>query len=360
MKITGMQAEEPNPLSADEHKKILGVSKSGDRTSPLTEQLADGSLRNGNGIHDPPEHNGNHVQPNGNQSRSSPAAAASGTSEHEAPISVLHSNDHQLEQPLNFELAADMHTNVSVGNYWPAQHQEEPAMFQNFQPVNPQQSIPTYGLNNNNSFPPQLQPFGSIGQPNYMPASHSQFSSPPGMHGISMMGNMGHMNGPMGNFSYQNAHNQNQRRAITAQHNYGSMSGKPMNARYPWGNQQNSWPSNQQPNMSPWTMALQQQKAMSRGPPVSMQPKNGPQSQARNHMSNMSMIQQKFNSKRSSPSGIMGAGAMKPTGYSGADAMDPSTGYQVCFSYFFVHLKLTSLVTSAILLSLLVVMSQGL
>lgn len=335
MKITGMQTEEVN-TSGDDHKRIQqqSVTKLGDATSPLSDVplASDSVLRNGNGIHIVESEiiDSNDRAPNGNQSRTSPIAPAIIGGEHEPPT-ILHNND-QLEQPLNFELAPDMHSNMSVGNYWPAQHQEEPAMFQNFQPMNPQQSIPTYGLNNNNSFPPQMQAFGSIGQPNYMPASHGQYSSPPGMHGMSMMGNMGPMNGPMGNFSYQNAHNQNQRRAITAQHNYGSMGGKPMNARYPWGNQQNTWPSsNQQTSMSPWTMALQQQKAMSRGPPVNMPQKNGPQSQTRNQMGNLSMIQHKFNSKRSSPSGMMGAGTMKPTGYSaGADALDPSSGYQVC------------------------------
>lgn len=325
-----------------------GSNVNGELVSKLSpshqDQLPDGPgqedsiVKNGtsNGVYET-EQDHSDKNSNGNHSRSSPAAGFE--PEQHAPI--LMNNEHHLEQqPLNFELGHDMQANVSVNNFWHGQHQEEP-VFQNFQTMNPTQSIPSYGLNNNNSFPPQM-PFGSIGQPSYMPGNHApQFSSPPGMHGMSMMGNMGHMNGPMSNFNYQNSHNQNQRRAITAQHNYGSMGGKPMNPRYPWSNHQHSYPSgNPQANMSPWTMALQQQKAMNRGPPMNMGPgpKNGQSVGNRNPPMNMNnlMVQQKYN-KRSSPNTMMGGGMMKPSGYNsggavGADGMsnmDPSNTYQV-------------------------------
>lgn len=326
MQIKGMQTEEGSSTSDEQNSK-----HSPSKTEHVSEPLSTDETIANNGIHENESENVDRNS-NGNQCRTSPAVVVESE-----PANIVQNTDQSLDQPLSFELGHDMHGNVSTNNYWHGQHQEEP-MFQNFQTMNPPQSIPSYGLNNNNSFPPQMH-FGSIGQPSYMPGAHGQFSSPPGMHGISMMGNMGPMNGHMGNFSYQNSHSQNQRRAITAQHNYGSMGGKPMNPRFPWNNQQNSWPNgNQQHSMSPWTMALQQQKAMNRGPPMNMGPgpKSGQSTASRNPHANINlMVQQKF-SKRNSPNPVMAGGATK-SGYNSGSVgapdvmgtMDSANNYQV-------------------------------
>lgn len=319
-----MQAEEgsntiDDHLTAPSNDKSNSAKQDGvSDVSAKEEQI----LKNGNGVHDESEICDG--QSNGSRSRNSPIA------EQEVP-----GDAGIVGQPLNFQLGSDVPNSISGNNYWQIPSQEDANVFQNFQPMNHPTMPPNYSLNNNNSFP-QPMPFGSIGQPtNFMPNNHGQFSSPPGMHG--MIGNVGSMNGPMNNMSYPNSHSQNQRRAITAQHNFGPMGGKSMNARFPW-NQQATWPNNtQQAAMSPWTMALQQQKAMNRGGGVNMSvsgKKGQSNIQQLNHtqpVNNSMMSQQKY-SKRSSPvpGNMSGSSAMKP-GYAGASEDGNITYHtQVC------------------------------
>lgn len=210
-----------------------------------------------NGTSDPPYTNGDQspTTAENNQARLSPQAA-------EGADLNLQSGTSILNQQLNFELESDMGNNFTLNNYWGPPQNDDSNMLPGFQSYNAP-GMPSYSLNNNNSFPQPL-PFGSIGQPSFMPGN-SQFSSPPGMPSMSMMSNIGPMNGPMGGFNFQASQNQNQRRAITAQHNYGSMNNKPLNPRFPWNNQPTPWPSNTPPtSVSPWTMALQQHRVMAR------------------------------------------------------------------------------------------------
>jgi len=163
----------------------------------------------------------------------------------------------------SLELGGDVASSFGSNQFWPpvSQQPDDVNIFQSVQ-MNGPIGMQNYGLNNNNSFP-QAMPFGSIGQSSYMPANNSQYGSAPG---IAMMNSMPMNNMPMGGYNYQQAcHNQNQRRAITAQHGFNSMGQKNTNARFPWGSQHSQWPNNSQASVSPWTVALQQQKAMNRG-----------------------------------------------------------------------------------------------
>lgn len=330
-----MQTEDGSNATEDH----LTSSKFSEKSKPEVDvenaTIDESSIKNGNGIHES-EKVVSEKQSNGGRAHGSPPIA------HSEPV-VLQSAD--ITQPLNFELGPDVQGNQASNNFWQMPPQEEQAMFHSFQPnpLNPPQSLPNYSLNNNNSFP-QPMPFGSIGQPpSYIPANHGQFSSPPGMHGhnMSMIPGMGPMNSPMGGMNYPNSHNsQNQRRAITAQHNYGSMGGKQMNARFPWSNQQSAWPNNNQPpNVSPWTMALQQQKALNRGGGaggMAMGPgsKKGQSNMHLNHGPSMGnpMMQHKYGKRNSlAASNNMVNGGPKGAygnGPSGAET-DPGLGYQV-------------------------------
>jgi len=323
MLVKDMQAEEGSKGTEDHSVHISPIDKSTNKQANRIEGAAvKEALHNGNGIQDIGDESSD-KQSSDSKSHGSPAAEQEMTS----------MQSHDMAQPLNFELDSEAQSDVSGRNFWQLPHHEDGNMFR-FQSINPPQSMPNYGLNNNNSFPQPVH-FGSIGQPtNYMP-NHGHFSSPPGMHNMSMMSNMG----PMGGMNYPNSHSQNQRRAITAQHNYGSMGGKPMNPRVPWSNQQNTWPNpgqppNMSPSMSPWTMALQQQKAMNRpGGNANMGPgsKKGQSGIPINHSASMNnmMMQQLRYGKRSSPVSSMKAGYPVSVGGESISTSDMSTNYQV-------------------------------
>ncbi|XP_067940949.1 cytoplasmic polyadenylation element-binding protein 2-like [Watersipora subatra] len=286
MKIKGMQSEEGSSTVDDHLTVALDKPRMKHDNSSDLDVPEENVLKNGNGVHEV-ESETCEGQSNSSRSRNSPAEQ-----EGHGDVSIV-------GQPLDFQLGTELPNNASSNNYWAGPPQED-NIFQNFQPMN-HPSVPNYSLNNNNSFPVS---FGSIGQPtSYMTNNHGQFSSPPGMHG--MMGNVASLNGPLSNMGYQNSHTQNQRRAITAQHNYGQMNGKPMNARFPW-TQQSGWPNTNQPAaMSPWTVALQQQKAVNRGSNMStsLSSKKGQSNIPLNHGQqslNNSLMSQKYN-KRSSP-----------------------------------------------------------
>lgn len=326
MQIKGMQAEEGSK-TVEDHLATTITDKAkhdGGHDIPIKEESV---LTNGNGMHDA-ETEVLERQSNGSRSHNSPSVDQAG-------------QDDAAGQPLNFQLGSDVPTHGSASNYWsvpPPPSQEEVNSFHNFQPMNPQ-SMPNYSLNNNNSFPQPMH-FGSIGQPtSYMPSNHGQFSSPPGMHGMNVVGNVGSLSGSMGGLNYQNSHHQNQRRAITAQHNFGPMGGKSMNARFPW-NQPNAWPNSNQQPLSPWTMALQQQKAVNRGGGggMTLNTKKGQsniQPNPSQSNANGPVISQPKYGKRSSPvpNNMTGGTGMKP-GYAGPSASEDSgINYhtQVCF-----------------------------
>lgn len=317
MQIKGMQADEGS-TAADDHlpanfsEKVNSIRQDERVEATTADEII---IKNGNGtIHDA-DAEGSDKQSNSSRSHSSPTTDQEST--------LLPSNDANIGQPLNFELGAEVH-GTSGNNFWPVPPQEDTTMFTSFQTMNPPQSMPNYSLNNNNSFPQPMH-FGSIGQPpNYMAGNHGQFASPPGMHNMSMMNNMGSVNGPMGGINYQTSHSQNQRRAITAaQHSFGSMGGKPTNPRLQWNNQQPSVPNgNQQSNVSPWTAALQQQKVMnSRGSAmnVGFNTKKAQSNIHPNHALNFGnqFVHSKY-SKRSSPVPSHIAGAVVKCGYGGA------------------------------------------
>lgn len=244
------------------------------------------------------------------------------------------SGNSQLNQPLHFELGPEVSNNFTIGNYWGISADDTNGM-QNFQSFNTS-TMQNYGLNNNNSFHQPL-PFGSIGQPSFVAAGNNQYPSPPGMPNMSMMNNMGQVNNHMGGFSYQNTQNQNQRRAITAQHNYGAVNNKSLNPRLPWSNQHSPWPNtSQQSTMSPWTMALQQQRAKGGMNGVQMA-KKGQSSPSVNMNHNPAinnfLVQQKMKRASSAPNQALNSNG--PKSYSvaiGSDrSADPSAlSYTVC------------------------------
>lgn len=242
----------------------------------------------------------------------------------------------QLNQPLHFELGPEVGNNFTIGNYWGMSADDSNPM-QSFQSFNTS-TMQNYGLNNNNSFHQPL-PFGSIGQPSFV-ATNSQFSSPPGMPNMSMLNNMGQVNNHVGGFGYQNTQNQNQRRAITAQHNYGAVNNKSLNPRLPWSSQQSPWPNTSQQNttMSPWTMALQQQRAKGGINGVQMAKKGQSHSALnmnQNPAINNFLVQQKMKRASSAPNQALNSNV--PKSYSvpiGSDRGVESSGlsYTVCLN----------------------------
>ncbi|KAF6039620.1 hypothetical protein EB796_002080 [Bugula neritina] len=197
MLVKDMQAEEGSKGTEDHSVHISPIDKSTNKQANRIEGAAvKEALHNGNGIQDIGDESSDKLSSD-SKSHGSPAAEQEMTS----------MQSHDMAQPLNFELDSEAQSDVSGRNFWQLPHHEDGNMFR-FQSINPPQSMPNYGLNNNNSFPQPVH-FGSIGQPtNYMP-NHGHFSSPPGMHNMSMMSNMG----PMGGMNYPNSHSQNQRRA---------------------------------------------------------------------------------------------------------------------------------------------------
>lgn len=180
---------------------------------------------------------------------------------------------------MSFDLV-DAATGFTSGAVWPPRGADDSIMLQSFQTLGA--GAFTVGLNNNNSM----------------------ISSPSGGANIGSMGSLG--NGSVGvlppfcgpsigsgmptnNFSQH-------RRAITAQHNFHMTQKGPMPAKMAWNGPSAAgppamWAGPQQPNISPWTAALQLQQQQRSTRPSAMGPaggagmlKKGPQQQQQQAM----------------------------------------------------------------------------